>query len=212
MSLEWRKLIEEIASCRKCDLYKYRKNPVPGEGRLDADIMFVGEAPGAQEDEMGRPFVGAAGKLLTELIESIGLKREDVYITNVIKCRPPNNRDPTDKEIEACSPYLIRQIQLIKPKIIVALGRHAGRFLFNNAGLKWRNMMVMHGRVYDVELFGVKTKLLATYHPAAALYYPKLRPKLEEDFQLLKKLYEEIVKGAEKSVKRTLLDFMSGDK
>ncbi len=210
LSSDWDELIKEIMSCKKCDLYKYRKNPVPGEGRLDADIMFIGEAPGAQEDERGRPFVGAAGKLLTELIESIGLKREEVYITNVVKCRPPNNRDPTEEEIEACSPYLIRQIQLIKPKIIIALGRHAGRFLFTNAGLKWRNMTVMHGKVYDAELFGVKTKLLATYHPAAALYYPKLRPELEKDFTTIKKLYEEVVKGGQKKSRRTLLDYLNG--
>ena len=210
LSSNWDELIKEIMSCKKCDLYKYRKNPVPGEGRLDADIMFIGEAPGAQEDERGRPFVGAAGKLLTELIESIGLKREEVYITNVVKCRPPNNRDPTEEEIEACSPYLIRQIQLIKPKIIIALGRHAGRFLFTNAGLKWRNMTVMHGKVYDAELFGVKTKLLATYHPAAALYYPKLRPELEKDFTTIKKLYEEVVKGGQKKSRRTLLDYLNG--
>ncbi len=210
LSSDWDELIKEIMSCKKCDLYKYRKNPVPGEGRLDADIMFIGEAPGAQEDEQGRPFVGAAGKLLTELIESIGLKREEVYITNVVKCRPPNNRDPTEEEIEACSPYLIRQIQLIKPKIIIALGRHAGRFLFTNAGLKWRNMTVMHGKVYDAELFGVKTKLLATYHPAAALYYPKLRPELEKDFTTIKKLYEEVVKGGQKKSRRTLLDYLNG--
>jgi len=204
-SSEWSKLIDDIKRCSKCRLSKYRRNPVPGEGNPHAKIMFIGEAPGAREDATGRPFVGAAGKLLTQLIESIGLKREEVYITNVVKCRPPNNRDPEEDEISACSPYLTKQIQLIKPAIIVALGRHAAKFLFESAGLKWRNMGSMHGRVFDAVLFGVKTKLIATYHPAAALYYPKLRPELEEDFSKLKKLYSREV--AVKSKPRSLLDF-----
>ncbi len=193
-------------NCKKCELYKYRKNPVPGEGRKDAEIMFVGEAPGAREDETGRPFVGAAGKLLTELLGKIGLKREDVYITNVVKCRPPNNRDPTEEEIRACSPYLMKQIQLIKPKIIVALGRHAGRFLFEQGGLKWRSMKAVHGKVFDIVINGIKVKLMATYHPAAALYYPKLRPELEKDFEVLKKIIHSVHK--EKKPK-TILDYFN---
>lgn len=205
---EWDKLVNDIMNCRKCGLYRYRKKPVPGEGKLDADIMFIGEAPGAQEDLQGRPFVGPAGKLLTQLLESIGLKREEVYITNIVKCRPPNNRDPEDDEIKACTPYLIKQIQLVKPKIIVALGRYAGRFLFNNAGLKWKNMNTLHGKAYDVVLFGIKIKLLATYHPAAALYYPKLKPKLEKDFMILKSLYEEIILN-KKEKKHTLFDYLT---
>jgi uracil-DNA glycosylase family 4 len=209
---EWERLIEEIMNCRKCPLYKYRKNPVPGEGRRDAEIMFVGEAPGAREDETGRPFVGAAGKLLTELIEGVlGIKRSDVYITNIVKCRPPNNRDPTEEEIAACSPYLLRQIRLIKPKIIVALGRYSAKFLFEKAGIKWRNMRVMHGKIYDAVVEGLKVKIMATYHPAAALYYPKLRPELEYDFKKLKDLLESLHRGSEEGGGRrqkTLFDFL----
>jgi len=206
---EWSALVHQILTCTKCGLHKYRKNAVPGEGRVDAVLMFVGEAPGAHEDEEGRPFVGAAGKLLTQLIESIGLKREDVYITNIVKCRPPGNRDPTDEEIEACSPYLVKQITLIKPKIIVALGRHSARFLFTSAGLKWSSMTAVHGRVYDVEVFGVKARLIATYHPAAALYNPKLKPDLEKDFQTIRKVYEEVVLGERSSSgKRSILDYL----
>ncbi len=200
------KIAEEIMRCKRCPLYKTRKNPVPGEGRCDAEIMFVGEAPGAREDETGRPFVGAAGKLLTELLEGIGVKREDVYITNVVKCRPPGNRDPTEEEIAACSPYLLRQIKAIKPKIIVALGRHAAKFLYGQAGLKWVNMTRMHGKIYDAVISGVEIKLMATYHPAAALYYPKLKPLLVEDFQKLKKLLEEIRNSAGPRG-RTILDY-----
>ncbi|MET1159982.1 MAG: type-4 uracil-DNA glycosylase [Thermoprotei archaeon] len=207
---EWEKLVQEILSCRKCKLSMYRKNAVPGEGNTSAEIMFVGEAPGAREDETGRPFVGAAGQLLTELIESIGFKREDVYITNVVKCRPPNNRDPEEDEIKACSPYLIKQIQLIKPKIIIALGRHSARFLFTSAGITWKNMSVMHGKPYEVEIFGVKTILIATYHPAAALYNPKLRGSLERDFIRIREVYDKIKESSKKP--RTLLDYLKSTK
>lgn len=206
MNNEWEVLINEIRNCRKCPLFMSRKNPVPGEGSVNTNVMFIGEAPGSTEDETGRPFVGAAGKLLTQLIESIGLKRSEVYITNVVKCRPPENRDPTDEEIEACSPYLVRQIKLIKPKLIVCLGRHSARFLFINAGLKWRNMSLMHGKVFSVKLFSIDLKILATYHPAAALYYPKLRSELEKDFKTIALTIREIRSSSE-GRSGTLLDF-----
>lgn len=204
---ELTKLAEEIKKCQKCPLHLSRKNAVPGEGPCNAEIMFVGEAPGSKEDEIGRPFVGAAGKLLTQLLELIGLKRPDVYITNVVKCRPPNNRDPTPEEIEACSPYLIRQIKIIKPKIIVALGRHSARFLFSRAGLKWSNMRAMHGKVFSARIDGVEVKIMATYHPAAALYSPKLRPELENDFHVLERLIQDI-HGKSVTKYRTILDFL----
>ncbi|ADI32234.1 type-4 uracil-DNA glycosylase [Staphylothermus hellenicus] len=204
---ELARLAEEIKKCRKCTLYLSRKNAVPGEGPCNADVMFVGEAPGSKEDETGRPFVGAAGKLLMQLLELIGLKRSDVYITNVVKCRPPNNRDPTPEEIEACSPYLIRQIKIIKPKIIVALGRHSARFLFSRAGLKWSNMRRMHGKVFSARIDGVEVKIMATYHPAAALYSPKLRPDLENDFRVLESLIHGI-HGKSTTKYRTILDFL----
>ncbi len=205
---EWEKLIEEIKHCRKCPLHKTRKNPVPGEGSIETKVMFVGEAPGAREDEEGRPFVGAAGKLLTELLESIGVKREQVYITNVVKCRPPGNRDPTEEEIAACLPYLIKQIKLLQPRVIIALGRHAARTLFKLAGLTWRNMTTMHGRVHEGVIDGVKVKIVATYHPAAALYYPKLRPVLESDFR---DVIKQLITGSEETTRkkqRSLLDYI----
>lgn len=201
---DWDTLVKEILTCTKCKLHVFRKNPVPGEGSLKPVLMFVGEAPGSREDEEGRPFVGAAGKLLTELISSIGLTRSEVYITNIVKCRPPNNRDPEDDEIQACSPYLIKQINLLKPKIVVALGRHAARFFFKQAGLKWVNMSVNHGKVHSSKIAGVNVKLIATYHPAAALYNPPQRRTLEKDFELIGRVYKETM-GA--STKRTLLDF-----
>jgi len=179
---EYRNLVEEIKNCKKCPLHKFRKNPVPGEGPLDTDIMVVGEAPGRNEDLQGRPFVGAAGQLLNKLLSLAGLERTQVYITNVVKCRPPGNRDPRDEEIRACLPYLIRQIQLIKPKLIIALGRHAARTLLELVGLKWQSMSKQHGHVYDANIEGVKLRIAVTYHPAAALYKPPIREQLEKDF------------------------------
>lgn len=206
-------IYQEIIKCTKCPLYKTRRNAVPGEGPCDAKLMFVGEAPGSREDELGRPFVGQAGKLLDTLLEMIGIGRSEVFITNIVKCRPPGNRDPTEEEIVACSPYLIDQIKVIQPRIIVALGRHAARFLFTNAGLRWGNMKAMHGKVYDGVIEGIKVKLVATYHPAAALYSPKLRPLLEKDFrEVLKPLYDKVSREEAKGVGvyryRTILDFL----
>ena len=184
---EWRRIIEDIKSCRRCRLYKSRKNPVPGEGSLNPRIMFIGEAPGGREDETGRPFVGAAGRLLTNLIESIGLDRlKDTFITNVIKCRPPQNRDPTDEEIEACLPFLKRQLILIKPRLIVTLGRHAAKTIFKLAGSKFRSMTSEHGKIFEgLLILGFKTTVIPTYHPAAALYNPALKESLFGDFKLI---------------------------
>ena len=199
---EYEELVREILSCRKCPLHKGRKNPVPGEGSLDARVMFVGEAPGRREDELGRPFVGMAGKLLDRLLSLAGLSRGEVYITNVVKCRPPGNRDPKPGEIAACLPYLRRQIQLVRPEIIVALGRIAGKTLFSEAGLRWRSMAVERGKPRRVELYSHSVTLLPTYHPAAALYNPQLRSVLEEDFRLLARLLRGEGGG------RSLLDYL----
>ncbi|MCE4628547.1 MAG: uracil-DNA glycosylase [Desulfurococcales archaeon] len=198
---EYKRLVEEIRNCTKCRLHATRKNPVPGEGPLDADIMLVGEAPGKREDELGRPFVGRAGELLNALLGLAGLRREDVYITNVVKCRPPGNRDPREDEIAACLPYLIRQIQIIAPKVIVALGRHAGRTLYSLAGKKWPGIKRAHGRAIPARIAGVSVTLYATYHPAAALYNPELRSVLEEDFRKL----PSIIGGGRRG--KSLLDF-----
>jgi uracil-DNA glycosylase family 4 len=199
---EYEKLVEEIRNCRKCPLYATRKNPVPGEGPLSARVMLVGEAPGRKEDEEGRPFVGMAGKLLTTILESKGIPRRSVYITNVVKCRPPGNRDPKPEEIKACLPFLIRQIRLIKPKVIVALGRISGKTLFETAGLRWRGISRERGVPRRARIAGVEVFLLATYHPAAAIYNPGLRPLLEEDIGRIPGLLEERGKGF-----RSLEDF-----
>ena len=200
---EYNKLITAISNCRKCGLHRFRKKPVPGEGPLDAEVMVIGEAPGRQEDESGRPFVGAAGKLLDYLLSLAGFSRSKVYITNVVKCRPPRNRDPTQEEIAACLPYLIAQIKLIKPKYIIALGRIAGKTLYSLMGRKWRGMSVEHGVVVEGTIAGVHVRLVATYHPAAALYKPDVKRVLEEDFR---EVISRLKKGGEGG--KTLLDFL----
>jgi len=203
---EYERLVGEISACTRCPLHATRKKPVPGEGPLDADVMVVGEAPGRREDETGRPFVGPAGRLLDALLVKAGLERGGVYITNVVKCRPPGNRDPTREEIAACLPYLRRQIRIIRPRVIIALGRHAGRTLYELAGRRWRGMKAEHGVPLEVEIEGVRLTLVATYHPAAALYNPQVRRSLEEDFS---NIIANIVHGrGSKSGRRSLLDFM----
>ena len=180
---------KEVLKCRKCGLYRTRTNPVVGEGNPKAKIMFVGEAPGFNEDRMGRPFCGAAGRVLDELLESIGIKREDVYISNLLKCRPPENRDPQKEEISACSPYLERQIEIIKPKIICPLGRYSMRFLMEKYGLKDKIEPIsrIHGRVFEISSLFQEIKIIPLYHPAVATYNINMKEVLKRDFRVLEK-------------------------
>jgi len=190
-----RTLMENIATkieaCHKCDLWKQRNNAVPGEGSLNALVMFIGEAPGYYEDVKGQPFVGAAGKLLDNLLSDIGLSRKDVFIGNVLKCRPPENRAPLTKEIKTCTPYLDQQIGIVKPKIIVTLGRYSTSYIFSKVGLKTEGITKLRGKVYEIKLFGFQISLIPMYHPAAVLYNVKYKDELERDFQLLKSELEE---------------------
>jgi uracil-DNA glycosylase family 4 len=172
----------EVVACRKCRLCETRKNAVPGEGSSAAWVMFVGEAPGEQEDIQGRPFVGAAGKLLTELLASVNLSREEVYITNIAKCRPPNNRPPRKDEAAACRPYLDRQIHLIQPKVICPMGNSAIHALIDSDG----SVTELHGIPFEV---GAIT-YFPMYHPAAALYTFSLRNVMQEDFKKLRALLD----------------------
>jgi uracil-DNA glycosylase family 4 len=167
---------KEVSVCIKCPLHYSRKKAVPGEGPTKADIMFIGEGPGFHENEQGRPFVGSAGKYLEELLASIGMKRTDVFITNVVKCRPPSNRDPEPGEIEACSGYLERQIHAINPKVIVTLGRFSMARYLPNAKIS-----AIHGRATRVK----GRLVVAMYHPAAALHQPNLKSVIEQDFSQL---------------------------
>jgi len=176
----------EVKACRKCDLWKSRKNPVAGEGNSDAAVMFIGEAPGCWEDVKGRPFVGAAGKLLDEMFSRIGLSRSGVYIANILKCRPPENRDPLPVEVKACTAFLDRQIRIIEPRLIVTLGRHSTAYILSKAGFKdAEGITKLRGKVYKVNLFGLRICVIPMYHPAAALYRAKYKDGLEADFQLL---------------------------
>jgi len=163
----------EVAECTACRLHLSRKLPVPGSGSPEADIVFIGEAPGFHENEQGIPFVGAAGRFLDELLASIQLKREDVFICNVVKCRPPGNRDPETPEMEACAGYLQRQIEAINPGVIVTLGRFSMARYFPKAKIS-----VIHGEAKVVN----GRMIVPMYHPAAALHQPSLRRTIEEDF------------------------------
>jgi uracil-DNA glycosylase len=173
-------IAEEIAECRRCQLAGSRQLTVPGEGDPNAEIMFVGEAPGWHENQQGRPFVGAAGKFLEELLQSISLKRSDVFIGNVVKCRPPQNRDPLPEEISACSFYLDRQIAAIKPRLIVTLGRFSMARFFPPS----KSIRELHGTTC------MKNGILcyAMYHPAAALHQPSLKRTIEQDALKIPKL------------------------
>ncbi|MDH7477606.1 MAG: type-4 uracil-DNA glycosylase [Candidatus Bathyarchaeota archaeon] len=176
----------EILNCTKCPLHKTRKNAVPGEGNPDAEIMFVGEAPGYWEDVQGKPFVGAAGKFLDTLLASIGFLRDDVFIGNVLKCRPPGNREPAPKEIQTCTPYLDRQIRIIQPKFIVTLGNYSTAYIFSKANLFFISITQVHGKIYEASILGMPMTVFPTFHPAAALYGAKYKEELTNDFQKLK--------------------------
>ena len=173
---ELAQLVEEIRTCQRCILSKSRKHAVPGEGPDNADVMFIGEGPGFHEDQQGRPFVGAAGKFLDELLAIAGLERKDVYITNVVKCRPPGNRDPQADEIEACRVYLDRQIELIDPKVIVTLGRFSMERFFPG-----QKISRIHGQAKRIG----KRLVVPMYHPAAGLHQPKWKSVIEADFAKL---------------------------
>ena len=178
-----KKLEEHVKECTKCDLCKNRTNVVFGVGNPDADLMFVGEAPGYYEDVQGEPFVGKAGQLLTKIIESIGMKRGDVYIANILKCRPPDNRNPSANEIVMCSPHLIRQIEIIRPKIICALGTFAAQTLLDTK----ETIGKLRGRFFEYQ----STKFLATYHPAYLLRNPDDKKKVWADIKKIRDFLQE---------------------
>jgi len=184
-------IAEEIKKCKLCPLSEGRINAVPGVGSFDAEIVFIGEGPGAQEDKMGEPFVGASGKFLDEMLASVKLKRSDVFITNIVKCRPPSNRDPLPDEVAVCTEkYFWKQLDIISPKIIVTLGRHAMyRFLPAD-----RKISEDHGKLFQLKSpkTGRNFNVLPLYHPAAALYNGSMRGVLLEDFKAVPKILKEL--------------------
>jgi len=184
-----REYAEQTASCTKCALSAGRTQVVFGSGSPDADLVFVGEAPGFHEDQQGVPFVGQAGKLLDRLLEGIGLTRADVFVANVLKCRPPGNRDPQPEEIAACEPHLFRQIELLEPVLVATLGNFATKLLSGRPA----GITRVHGQEQEVTL-GARTVLLyPLFHPAAALYTPSMLKVLEEDFARIPALLDRVV-------------------
>ena len=175
---------DEVAGCTRCALAGGRTQVVFGSGDPDADLMFVGEAPGFHEDKQGVPFVGAAGKLLDQLLAGIGLTRPDVYVANVLKCRPPGNRDPMPEEIEACEAHLWRQIELIQPRVVATLGNFATKLLSGRPS----GITRVHGQEQETTLGGRRVLLYPLYHPAAALYTPRMLDVLKSDFARLPEL------------------------
>jgi uracil-DNA glycosylase family 4 len=185
---ELESLVAEVSRCTRCLLHRGRTKAVPGAGPENADIMFIGEAPGFHEDQQGLPFVGAAGSFLDELLESIDLKRDQVYVTNVIKCRPPGNRDPLPEEVAACKSYLDRQIELIQPTLVVTLGRFSMARAFPKARISR-----IHGQ--PLKISGVI--YYPMYHPAAALHQPSLRPIVEDDMRRIPELIAQAAQMAD---------------
>jgi DNA polymerase len=181
-------LAKAVATCQRCPLYATAKNPVPGEGNPNARLMLVGEAPGATEDETGRPFVGQAGQLLTKILGAIDMTREDVFICNVLKHRPPMNRNPLPDEVTACSPWLVRQIELIRPKVLIALGTFAAQTLLDTK----LSISKLRGQIH--RYYGVP--LIVTYHPAALLRNPAWKRPTWEDVQLARRILDRAVTGA----------------
>jgi DNA polymerase len=185
---EVRRLREQIAHCTNCELHRGAHCAVPGDGPVPAEIMFIGEAPGFHEDRQGHPFIGAAGQFLNELLHSIGLDREQVYITNVVKHRPPGNRDPLPDEIAACQPYLDRQLTLVRPKVVITLGRFSMARWFPG-----QRISQIHGQPKRVDGLIV----VPMYHPAAALHQGALRATIEADFQKLPRILAEMRQQSE---------------
>lgn len=193
-------LNKKILVCKNCALSLNRTNVVPGEGNPEAEIMFIGEGPGQKEDELGRPFVGAAGKFLNEMLALINLKREDVFIANVVKCRPPLNRDPLPEEVTTCWPWLLEQIKLIRPKLIVTLGRHSLERFLPSADRR-NKISQIHGKALRREIPEIgKQTFYALYHPAAALYNGSMREVLIKDFKRIPKVLKALENSSEEKI------------
>jgi len=176
---------KQVNKCKKCILYKTRTKPVFGDGSLDSKILFIGEAPGNNEDLQGIPFVGRAGKLLNELLESIGINRKDVYIANILKCRPPKNRNPKKDEIEKCTGYLVNQIKTIDPHLICPLGNFATQFILKLYNLKHDKISKIHGQIFETNSNQI---IIPLFHPAVSIYNPNKKKDLFKDFKKIKEL------------------------
>ncbi len=178
-------LSTQINSCEKCELYKTRKKPLVGDGSVNAKILVIGESPGYYEDIEGKAFIGEAGKILDQLLDSIGLKRSEIYITNVLKCHPPRNHNPSRQEIDSCIGYLYKQIDIMKPKLIVTLGKFASKEIFAKYNLKFTKISEIKGNVFEICTLEGKLKIVPLLHPAVACYHSEMIDTLKEDFKKL---------------------------
>ena len=187
---KFEKLKEKVCKCQKCALAATRINVVFGEGNVSSSLLFIGEAPGATEDETGKPFCGRAGKVLDELLAKVGMKRDDIYIANILKCRPPGNRNPKDEEISACNDNLDQQIGLIKPKVIGCLGNFSTKWVMEKFGLgnKVQGISKIHGQVFIAPIAHGSIKIVPLYHPAVVVYNANTFSALEKDFKMLKNI------------------------
>jgi len=185
---KFEKMSLEIKKCKKCNLYKTRTKPVIGSGSFNSEIFFIGEAPGKNEDILGKPFVGRAGKILDDLLKSINLTKEDIYIANILKCRPPNNRNPQKNEIKKCTNFLDKQIRIINPSIIAPLGNFAASYIFEKFNLKYEKIGLIHGKKFQTNTSFGKIIVIPLFHPAVATYNPNKMSDLLNDFKILKKI------------------------
>ncbi|MCK4327062.1 MAG: uracil-DNA glycosylase [Candidatus Diapherotrites archaeon] len=179
------KIAEEVRGCKKCGLWETRTNAVPGEGNPNARIMFVGEAPGRNEDLRGKPFIGAAGKVFDRMLAAAGLERSEVFVTNILKCRPPGNRDPLPEEIKACTPYLDRQIKAIKPEVVCTLGNFATAYAMEKFGMRPQRIGLVHGQAFRVDTLEHHFTIVPMYHPATVTYNPGMESVLVGDCEVL---------------------------
>ena len=190
MKNDFEKIKTEVLNCKKCSLWKTRMRPVVGEGDSKTGVMFVGEAPGTNEDRTGRPFCGRAGEVFDELLSRTGIKRQDIYITNILKCRPPGNRNPQEAEIKACSPYLDRQIEILKPRAICCLGNFATAYIMKKFDLSnnIQGISKIHGQVFSRQSLFDSIKIIPLYHPAVVTYNINMKNVLQKDFNVLKNI------------------------
>lgn len=195
-TLRIEKLRAQIASCERCRLHKTRTHTVPGEGSLEADIMFIGEAPGRNEDLQGKPFVGRAGNIFDQLLSSVSLTREDIYLCNILKCRPPENRNPLSDEVHACVGSLDIQLRVVNPKVVATLGNYATTYIFEKFSLEPVKISQVHGRVFVKETPLGTIKIVPLYHPAVATYDPSKMGVLLKDFRVFKsaKISEKVLR------------------
>lgn len=189
---EMETISKQIQTCTSCDLSKTRTNAVVGDGSIHTNILFIGEAPGYNEDKQGKPFVGRAGKILDDLLQHIQLKREEVYIANILKCRPPKNRNPNKNEIQECTQYLDKQFEIIQPKILVLLGNFSYTYIFEKFGITKDKISTDHGKIFTKQTLYGDIYLIPMYHPAVATYNPNKIDILKKDFEELQSIYEKI--------------------